>query len=78
MRESQTLRILNNIKNMKIKVEIVNDELETINIDNVLTAKYIDVNNYQHTKELHVESILDEMVDEILLDIKWVEEKWWL
>jgi hypothetical protein len=60
---------------MKIKVEIVNDELETLNINNVITTKYIDVENYQHTKEFHVESILDEMVNEILLDVKWEEEK---
>jgi len=60
---------------MKIKVEIVNDELETINIDNVITTKYIDVMNYQHTKEFHKESVLEEMIDEILLDIKWEEEK---
>jgi hypothetical protein len=54
---------------MKIKVEIVDDELNTI------STKYIDVENYQHTKEFHVESVLEEMADEMLLDIKWESEK---
>ena len=52
---------------MKIKVEIVTDELNTI------STKYIDVENYQHTKDFHVESVLEEMADEMLLDIKWKE-----
>ena len=60
---------------MKIKVEIVTDELESFNINNVITTKYIDVENYQHTKDFHVESVLEEMADEMLLDIKWEEEK---
>ncbi len=53
---------------MKIKVEIVTDELNTI------LTKYIDVENYQHTKDFHVESVLEEMADEMLLDIKWKRE----
>ena len=61
-------------KIMKIKVEIVTDELNTIEL-NTISTKYIDVENYQHTKDFHVESILEEMVDEMLLDIKWELEK---
>ncbi len=53
---------------MKIKVEIVDNELKSISNDYV---KYIDVESYQHTKDFHTESVLEEMVDDILLDIKW-------
>ena len=57
---------------MKIKIEIVDDELKSISNDYI---KYIDVENYQHTKDFHTESVLEEMTDEILLDIKWDLEK---
>jgi phosphate uptake regulator len=53
---------------MKIKIEIVDDELKSISNDYV---KYIDVENYQHTKDFHTESVLEEMADDILTDIKW-------
>ena len=57
---------------MKIKIEIVDDEIKSISNDYV---KYIDVEQYQHTKDFHTESILEEMVDDILIDIKWDLEK---
>jgi hypothetical protein len=60
------------IKNMKIKIEIVDDQLNPISDSD---TKYIDVENYQHTKDFHTNSVLEEMADEILLDIKWRLEK---
>ncbi len=57
---------------MKIKIEIVDDQLNPISDSD---TKYIDVENYQHTKEFHMNSVLEEMADEILLDIKWRLEK---
>jgi hypothetical protein len=57
---------------MKIKVEIVDNELKSMSNDYV---KYIDVENYQHTKDFHMKSVLEEMADDILLDIKWDLEK---
>jgi len=60
------------IKDMKIKIEIVDDQLKSISNDYI---KYIDVENYQHTKDFHTESVLEEMADEILIDIKWDLEK---
>jgi len=54
---------------MKIKVEIVDDELKTI------LTKYISEESYKHAKEHHVTSILEEMADDMLLDIKWALEK---
>ena len=54
---------------MKIKVEIVDDELKTI------LTKYISEESYKHAKEYHVTSILEEMADDMLLDIKWELEK---
>jgi hypothetical protein len=57
---------------MKIKIEIVDDQLNSISNDYI---KYIDVMNYQHTKDFHIKSVLEEMADEILIDIKWNLEK---
>jgi hypothetical protein len=54
---------------MKIKVEIVDDELKPI------LTKYISEESYKHSKEHHVTSVLEEMADDMLLDIKWALEK---
>jgi hypothetical protein len=52
---------------MKIKIEIVDDELKSISTDYV---SYIDLKSYEHAKEFHTESVLEEMADEILIDLK--------
>jgi hypothetical protein len=57
---------------MKIKIEIVDDQLKSISKNYI---KYIDTEHYQHTKGFHVKSILEEMADDILIDVKWDLEK---
>jgi hypothetical protein len=54
---------------MKIKVEIVDNEL------NPILTKYISEESYRHAKDHHVTSILEEMADGMLRDIKWELEK---
>ena len=54
---------------MKIKVEIVDAELKPI------LTKYISEESYKHAKEYHINSVLEEMADDMLLDIKWELEK---
>lgn len=50
---------------MKIKIEIVDNE------HNSILTKYISEESYKHAKEYHVTSVLEEMTDSMLTDIKW-------
>jgi hypothetical protein len=55
---------------MKIKVEIVDNEL------NPILTKYISEETYKHAKEYPINgSMLESMADEMLIDIKWELEK---